>query len=74
MNHRQPRYQNFLALTHNLAPDGDKINFVGLSSLRKTVCLTRLRSEIELCSVSSGFEPIKVEGILNPLHPNLFQV
>jgi len=62
-------YQNFLALTHNLAPDGDKITDVGLSSLRKTVSLTRLSSEIELNQVDSGFKeerkPIKVEGILN---------
>jgi len=60
-------YQNFLALTHNIAPDGDQINFVGLSSLRKTVSLTRLSSEIELGSnqVSSERKPIKVEGILN---------
>jgi len=64
-------YQNFLALTHNIAPDGNQISFVGLSSLRKTVSLTRLSSEIELGSnqVYSGFEvdrkPIKVEGILN---------
>ncbi|OAD19510.1 hypothetical protein THIOM_004854 [Candidatus Thiomargarita nelsonii] len=62
-------YQNFLALTHNLAPDGEKIDFVGLSSLRKIVSLTRLSSEIELCSTQVNFEverkPIKVEGILN---------
>jgi tetratricopeptide (TPR) repeat protein len=64
-------YQNFLALTHNIAPDGDQINFVGLSSLRKNVSLTRLGSEIELGSnpVSSCFDlerkPIKVKGILN---------
>jgi hypothetical protein len=62
-------YQNFLALTHNLAPDGEKIDFVGLSSLRKIVSLTRLSSEIELCSTQVDFEverkPIKVEGILN---------
>jgi len=60
-------YQNFLALTHDIAPDGEQIHFVGLSSAKKTVGLTRLSSEIELDFNDKSFavNPIKIEGVLN---------
>jgi tetratricopeptide (TPR) repeat protein len=64
-------YQNFLALTHDIAPDGEQIHFVGLSSSKKTVSLTRLSTEIELdfTEQSDDFamkrQPIKIEGVLN---------
>jgi len=60
-------YQNFLASTHDIAPDGEQIHFVGLSSAKKTVGLTRLSSEIELDFTNKSFaaNPIKIEGVLN---------
>lgn len=64
-------YQNFLALVHDIAPDGNQIHFVGLSSSKKTVSLTRLSTEIELYfnEKFSDFavkrKPIKIEGVLN---------
>ena len=64
-------YQNFLALVHDIAPDGNQIHFVGLSSSKKNVSLTRLSTEIELYfnDKFSDFavkrKPIKIEGVLN---------
>ncbi|OQY48246.1 MAG: hypothetical protein B6247_25340 [Candidatus Parabeggiatoa sp. nov. 2] len=62
-------YQNFLALTHDIAPEGDQIQFVGLSSSKKIVGLTRLSAEIELDFNDKSFavtrKPIKIEGVLN---------
>jgi hypothetical protein len=40
-------YRNFLALTRSLAPDGENIKLVGFTSLRNTVSLTRIHSQIE---------------------------
>jgi hypothetical protein len=62
-------YRNFIALTRDLAPDGEKITFVGFTSSRNTVSLTRQRSQIELLPEveKSDIErtPIRVEGILD---------
>ncbi|EDN70763.1 conserved hypothetical protein [Beggiatoa sp. PS] len=64
-------YHNFLALTHDIAPDGDQIHFVGLSSSTKNVSLTRLSTEIDLDFTHQSDElaikrkPIKIEGVLN---------
>jgi hypothetical protein len=62
-------YQNFLAMTLEIAPDGDKINFVGFISARRTVSLTRKRMEIEIPPEveKSDVErtQIRVEGVLD---------
>jgi hypothetical protein len=62
-------FRNFLALTRDMAPDGDRINFVGFSSLKKVVGLTRHRNRIEIApqDFSGNVErtPIRVEGILD---------
>jgi hypothetical protein len=62
-------YQNFLAMTREIAPDGDKINFVGFTSARKAVSLTRKRMEIEIPPEvqKSDIErtQIRVEGVLD---------
>jgi hypothetical protein len=61
---------NFLALTRDMAPDGDKISFVGFTSRNRAVSLTRPRSSIELPEIEpaeGGIErrPIEVEGVLD---------
>lgn len=62
-------YRNFIALTRDIAPDGEKISFVGFTSLRKAVSLTRQRSQIEISPEAEkgdvGRTPIRVEGILD---------
>jgi len=62
-------YRNFIALTRDMAPDGDKIRLVGFTSLRKSVGLTRQRSKIDILPESTKdvieSTPITVEGILD---------
>lgn len=65
-------YQNFVSLTRDIAPDGDKINLVGFTSNNRTVALTRKRAEISLVptrntdeSVESNRESIIIRGILD---------
>jgi len=56
-------------MTREIAPDGDKINFVGFTSARRTVSLTRKRMEIEIPPEveKSDVErtQIRVEGVLD---------
>lgn len=61
----------FLSTVRDMAPDGERINFVGLTSKSRSVSLTRLRSDIDLPEIepTNGEEkerkPIEVEGILD---------
>jgi hypothetical protein len=62
--------RNFIALTRDMAPDGEKVNFVGFTSPRKSVGLTRLRSQIEITPQrekegEAERTPIRVEGVLD---------
>lgn len=62
--------RNFIALTRDLAPDGEKVNFVGFTSPRKSVGFTRLRSQIEITPErekegEAERTPIRVEGVLD---------
>ena len=62
-------YRNFVALTRDMAPDGDKIKLVGFTSLRGERSLTRQRSKIEISPevVKGKAEPtpIRIVGILD---------
>jgi hypothetical protein len=62
--------RNFIALTRDMAPDGEKVNLVGFTSPRKSVGLTRLRGQIKISpQPQKGDEvertPIRVEGLLD---------
>lgn len=64
-------YSNFVYLVRQIAPDGDKISHVNMSSATRGAALTRQREEIEPIQViaESRQEPreydwIEVEGIL----------
>lgn len=66
---QQAYYRNFVVLARDIAPDGKKISSVGLSSLKRSVGLTRARSSIEL-PPESGREiqmdtPVEITGILD---------
>ena len=62
-------YRNFIALTRDIAPDGEKISFVGFTSLRNSVGITRLRNQIKLLPEEKKGDvertPITVEGLLD---------
>ncbi len=62
-------YRNFVALTRDMAPDGERITLVGFTSLRKAVGLTKQRGQIEIPSDAEEADakrtPIQVEGILD---------
>ncbi len=71
--HDDPYYRNFVSLTRDMAPDGDRINLVGFTSNRKTVAFTRKRQEIKFKATVQQAEeitrenrkPIRIEGILD---------
>lgn len=65
-------YRHFLVSTRDIAPDGDKISFVGFTSSKRAVSLTKQRDEISEIKITP--EPgkgetkesaIKVEGLLD---------
>jgi hypothetical protein len=61
-------YNNFIALAKNIAPDGDKINFISFSSKSKSVTFTRSKKDIEIQRKSKLLENaefVKIEGVLN---------
>lgn len=62
-------YRNFVALTRDMAPDGDKIRFVGFTSSRGEISLTRQRSKIEISpEVGKGKAeptPLRLVGVLD---------
>ena len=69
-NMSEAYYWNFLSLVQEIAPDGDRVSLVGLSSVNKIVTLTRVRSEISLTSSQQKDndevgQPIVVEGELD---------
>ena len=69
-NMSEAYYLNFLFLVQEIAPDGDRVSLVGLSSVNKIVTLTRVRSEISLTSSQQKDndevgQPIVVEGELD---------
>lgn len=65
-------YRHFLVSTRDIAPDGDKIRFVGFTSSKRAVSLTKQRNEISEIKITT--EPgkreaeesaVKVEGLLD---------
>jgi hypothetical protein len=61
---------SFLTLIRDMAPDGDKISFIGFTSKSRAVSLTRLRGNIELPEIEATEgdierRPIEIEGILD---------
>lgn len=64
-------YQNFVALTREIVPDGEQIDFISISSSEGTLNLTRQRKEIQLVRTDDNIRstsdrmPIKVIGILD---------
>ena len=64
-------YLNFVTLTRNIAPDGEKVSLVGFTTAKRTLPLTRASSAIGLPSNTNidkegaGLEPIKVTGVLD---------
>jgi hypothetical protein len=63
--------RNFVTLTRAMAPDGERISFIGFTSRGKTVGLTRLHSDIEYIPeiLATGTEvtltPMTIEGELD---------
>lgn len=62
-------YKNFVSLVKDIAPDGERITFVGLTSSTRAVSLIRQRKDIEIKPGEEPTEveptPITVEGILD---------
>jgi hypothetical protein len=63
-------YQHFIAMSRNIVPDGDRVNLVGLTTKRKSICVTRKRHEIELTPKiddkdDDNYEYKEVKGILD---------
>lgn len=62
---------NFISLTRDMAPDGDKITLIGFSSKHRSVGLTRLQSEIEYTPAIEGISrevvltPVTITGVLD---------
>lgn len=69
--HSDSYYRQFISLTKDTAPDGKKISFVGFTSSRRSVGLTRSKDHIDLLpdtpivSRESERTPIKVTGVLD---------
>ncbi|MBD3309541.1 hypothetical protein GF348_24390 [candidate division KSB3 bacterium] len=63
--------RDFISLTRDMAPDGDKITFIGFTSKDRSVSLTRLQSDIEYTpkieSTSRQVEltPVTITGVLD---------
>lgn len=47
-------YQNFIALTRDIAPDGEQITSIGFSSVKRETKLTRKRNEVNIFGTSIG--------------------
>ena len=65
-------YRHFLVSTRDIAPDGDKIRFVGFTSSKRAVSLTKPRNEISEIKITTkpGKDDtkeaaVKVEGLLD---------
>jgi hypothetical protein len=62
-------YQNFIALTRDIAPDGDRVTSVWFTTARGAVSLQRLRTDIQIVPKLEESEgehrPIKVDGLLD---------
>jgi hypothetical protein len=63
-------YLNFVSLVRKMAPDGDNINLVGLTSNKRQVGLTRQYKDISLVSpvevsAETRFQHIELKGVLN---------
>jgi len=63
-------YLNFVSQARKMAPDGENINLVGLSSTKKSVGLTRIHKDIPVVAklgIPEGdrLQPIKVKGVLD---------
>ncbi len=68
--HQTPYYRSFVNTTRALAPDGDRVTFVGFTSNDLQVSLTRPRPMIGLVTPQESEEvnerkPIIVEGVLD---------
>ncbi len=63
--------QNFISLVKGMAPDGEKISFLGFTSKSRSVGFTRLRDDIRLMPVdesevtSIDLKPIEIIGVLD---------
>lgn len=64
-------YQHFISMTRDMAPDGQKISFVGFTSDSMSVSLSKKRSDIEPVAkleheeLQVELQPITVEGLLD---------
>lgn len=63
--------RSFITLTRDMAPDGDRITFIGFTSKNRSVSLTRLQSDIEYTPEIEGVSreveltPVTVTGVLD---------
>lgn len=63
-------YLNFVSQARKMAPDGENINLVGLSSTKKSVGLTRIHKDIPVVAKlgipeEDRLQPIKLKGVLD---------
>lgn len=65
-------YSNFVSLARDMAPDGERINFVGFTSRTKKASLTKSKKELKTISfdkpmpvIKTTEKPIEVTGILD---------
>jgi hypothetical protein len=63
-------YVNFVSQTRKMAPDGENINRVGLSSIKRNVGLTRIHKDIPIIPKPgiperAKLQPIKLNGVLD---------
>jgi hypothetical protein len=57
-------YRHFLVSTREIAPDGDKIRFVGFTSSKRTVSLTKQRNEINEIKITTESKKGETAAIL----------
>ena len=65
-------YRNFVSLVKSMAPDGERIGFIGFTSAKRSVSLTRQQKSIETSPVieedvatKPDRSPIQIEGLLD---------
>jgi len=66
----EPYYVNFVSQTKKLAPDGENVSLVGLTSGRRKIGLTKIQKEIRVISETKDTEPVnldivRIQGILD---------
>jgi hypothetical protein len=70
---QQAYYLNFISLAKDIAPDGEQVKLIGLTSRNREVSFSRSRGEIQFIQEvhpesdedESNREPIEVEGTLD---------